>query len=122
MIDDQVPDRVGETTDATEELLYEERDGIGWVTFNRPKARNALTFAMYDGVAAIAKRPASEQPAVLVFSGAGEKAFAAGTDIAQFLDFSTEDDVFEYEQHMSDVLDALEDCPVPTIAAIRGAC
>jgi enoyl-CoA hydratase/carnithine racemase len=109
-------------SDNADELVYEEREGIGWVTFNRPKARNALTFAMYDGVAEIASRPVEDLPRVLVFTGAGDRAFAAGTDIAQFLDFHTEQDVFDYEQHMSDVLDALEDCPVPTIAAIKGAC
>ena len=40
----------------TEELLFEKRGEIGWVTFNRPKARNALTFAMYEGLAEICSR------------------------------------------------------------------
>ena len=38
---------------ATEDLIYEVRNGIGWITFNRPKARNAFTFAMYEAVAEI---------------------------------------------------------------------
>ena len=35
----------------TAELLYETRGDVGWITFNRPQARNALTFAMYEGLA-----------------------------------------------------------------------
>ena len=40
---------------STDELLYEVRDGIGWITLNRPQARNALTFAMYDRLAEICR-------------------------------------------------------------------
>ena len=47
----------------TDELLYERQDGIGRVTFNRPAARNALTFAMYERLAEIcAARPAHDPP------------------------------------------------------------
>ncbi len=38
---------------ATEDLLFELRDGIGRITFNRPQARNAFTFAMYERLAQI---------------------------------------------------------------------
>ena len=60
-----------------DELLYEAQDGIGLITFNRPQARNALTFAMYERLAEIAADPGSIR--ALVITGAGEKAFAAGT-------------------------------------------
>ena len=40
----------------TEELLYDKRGDVAWVTFNRPQARNALTFAMYQGLAEICGR------------------------------------------------------------------
>lgn len=106
---------------STDELVYRENDGIGWLTFNRPKVRNALTFSMYDGVAELCSRDVDQLPQAIVITGAGD-AFAAGTDIAQFLDFWTPEDAIAYEAHMSKVLDTLEDCPVPTIAAIRGAC
>ena len=68
-----------------DELLYETRDGIGFITLNRPQARNALTFPMYERLREIAAG-AGDDPAlkVLVITGAGEKAFAAGTDISQF--------------------------------------
>jgi enoyl-CoA hydratase/carnithine racemase len=58
----------------------------------------------------------------MLVTGAGEKAFASGTDISQFLEFRTEADVLGYEGRIERVLDALERCRVPTIAAISGAC
>ena len=67
------------------DLLYERRGDIGWVTFNRPQARNALTFAMYEGLAAIcAEANKTRDVKALVITGAGDKAFAAGTAIAGF--------------------------------------
>ena len=76
-----------------DDLLYTVQDGIGHVTFNRPQARNAMTFAMYDRLATICAE-AGQDPAMraLVLTGAGEKAFAAGTDIAQFREFHTPQD------------------------------
>lgn len=107
----------------SEEILYEVRDSIGWVTFNRPQARNALTFGMYRRLAEICKdAPERDALKAIVLCGAGEKAFAAGTDIAQFRNFSTAQDALDYEQQMDDVLGAVERCSVPTIAAIHGAC
>jgi enoyl-CoA hydratase/carnithine racemase len=107
----------------TDELLYEVRDGIGRITFNRPQARNALTFAMYERLAAICGEiDAQRQVRALVLTGAGDKAFAAGTDISQFRDFRTAEDGLAYEAKMDRVIDALERCGVPTIAAIAGAC
>ena len=106
-----------------QDLLWEVRDGIGWITFNRPAARNALTFAMYERLAELAIA-AGEDPAIraLVLRGAGEKAFAAGTDISQFRAFATPEDALAYESRLDRVLEALERCPKPTIAAIAGAC
>ena len=105
------------------ELLYEVRDGIGFVTFNRPQARNALTFAMYDGLAEICSSAGDKGEAkALVIRGAGEKAFAAGTDISQFRAFKTPQDAIDYEQHMEEVLAAVERCVLPTVAAVHGAC
>jgi enoyl-CoA hydratase/carnithine racemase len=107
----------------TEELLYETRGEAGWITFNRPAQRNALTFAMYEGVAKICSRVGqTREVKALVITGAGEKAFAAGTDIAQFLDFRDGEDGIAYERKMDRTLDVIERCPVPTVAAIAGFC
>ncbi len=107
----------------SDDLLYEMRDGIARVTFNRPQARNALTFAMYERLAAICSEIDEDRSVrVLLLSGAGERAFAAGTDIAQFRAFATAQDAIDYEARIDRVLGALERCRVPTIAAIAGAC
>ena len=106
-----------------EDLLYGVRDGIGFATLNRPQARNALTFPMYERLAALCGEIA-EDPGVraLVVTGAGDRAFAAGTDISQFRDFRTAEDALAYEARVDRVLTAIEECPKPTIAAIAGAC
>jgi enoyl-CoA hydratase/carnithine racemase len=59
---------------------------------------------------------------VLLLTGAGEKAFAAGTDISQFKAFSTAQDALNYESRIERVLCALENSRIPTIAAIAGVC
>jgi len=107
----------------TTELLHEVRDGIAYVTFNRPQARNALTFAMYERLAGICDQ-ANEDRSVraILMSGAGDKAFAAGTDISQFRAFDSEQDALDYEARIDRVMTAIERCRVPTIAAIHGAC
>ena len=107
----------------SQEVLYEIEDGVGRITFNRPEARNALTFRMYERLAEIL-REAERDPGLkaLILTGAGEQAFAAGTDISEFKSFSRAEDALNYEARMDRVLDTLERSRVPTIAAIAGAC
>ena len=108
---------------STEDLLYTVEGGIGHVTFNRPQARNAMTFAMYDRLASICEQAGSDPTMrALVITGAGDKAFASGTDISQFREFKTPQDALDYEQRIDRVLMSLERCPIPTIAVIAGAC
>jgi enoyl-CoA hydratase/carnithine racemase len=105
-------------------ILTDRSDPRIWrVTFNRPEARNAMTFPMYDRLAQLA-RDASGDDALraIVFRGAGGKAFVSGTDIAQFREFKTDADALDYEQRISTVIDALARIRVPTIAAIDGSC
>ncbi|ASJ70973.1 enoyl-CoA hydratase/isomerase family protein [Granulosicoccus antarcticus] len=106
------------------ELLFEQQSGIGIITFNRPEARNALTFGMYETLATICESILDHSVDIraLIITGAGDKAFAAGTDISQFRDFSSADDALNYERTMDRVMGVLESLPIPTIAAIRGAC
>jgi len=105
------------------DILFDLRDGIGRVTFNRPQARNAFTFAMYERLAEICAQANDDRSIkVLVFRGAGDKAFASGTDINQFRAFTTPQHALDYESRIDRVLGQLEHCRVPTIAAISGAC
>src|ERR1700743_734358 len=107
----------------TEDLLYEVGDGVARITINRPGARNAFTFEMYEQLAQTCEAVNSDDSIkVLILTGAGEKAFSAGTDISLFRDFKTPDDALGYEAFMDRVLRTLERCRVPTIAAISGAC
>lgn len=104
-------------------VLFETDGTVAVVTLNRPEARNALTFAMYERLAVICRGVDPDGPVkALVITGAGDRAFAAGTDIAQFRDFRTEADALAYEERIGDVLNAIETCAAPTIAAIAGAC
>jgi enoyl-CoA hydratase/carnithine racemase len=107
----------------TNDILYDVRDRIAYLTLNRPQARNALTFEMYEALFDITVR-VSPNPdiAALVITGAGEKAFAAGTDIAEFRSIKTPEDALNYERRIDRILGALETCPKPIIAAISGAC
>lgn len=105
------------------DVTFEVHGSIGLVTLSRPAARNAMTLGMYarlrDITAGIEPDGAIK---ALVITGAGDKAFAAGTDIAKFRDFSTPEHALDYEWTMDNVLGSIERCTVPTIAAIAGAC
>src|SRR5688572_29791392 len=71
---------------------------VGVLTFNRPHARNALTWDMYDALAETCERvDATPSLRVLVIRGAGD-AFAAGTDISQFREFTSGEDGIAYER------------------------
>jgi enoyl-CoA hydratase len=91
------------------------------VMFDRPAARNAMTWRMYEQLGEICERMRGEAGLrVAVFRGAGGKAFIAGTDIAQFQAFQTGDDGIAYERKMEGYLAALETLPMPTLAVIEG--
>ncbi len=105
------------------DILHETRGRIAWTTLNRPDQRNAMTFAMYEGlVEQAAAVTANPEIRAWVITGAGGKAFAAGTDISQFKAFKSGQDGLDYEKRIDRVLSAVEDCPKPVIAAIAGAC
>jgi enoyl-CoA hydratase/carnithine racemase len=103
------------------EVLLDREPPLAWLTFNRPGARNALTWAMYDGLIEACDRvEADPEVRVLALRGAGGQAFVAGTDITQFRDFRTAGDGVEYERRIERAIDRLEALPKPTIAAIAG--
>jgi enoyl-CoA hydratase len=108
----------------SEEILFEVKpSGIAWLIFNRPEARNAMTFGMYEKIGEICQKiDADGSVRVLILRGAGDKAFVSGTDISQFRDFRTAEQALSYEKRMDAVFDALEDVRVPTIASLQGAC
>jgi enoyl-CoA hydratase len=114
------PTRTGGPTD---ELIVERRGAVAWITFNRPQARNALTWNMYSRLEnACHEANADRTVRAVVLTGAGGQAFVAGTDIGQFRAFKTEQDALDYEARGNLVLSTLESVRVPTIAAIAGPC
>jgi enoyl-CoA hydratase len=105
------------------ELEVEQEGAVLTVLFNRPEARNAMTFAMYDGLEeACTRADADDSVRVMVLRGAGGRAFVAGTDITQFLTFTSGEDGIAYEERIERVVNRLEDVTVPTVAAIEGPC
>jgi len=105
------------------ELLIERNGPIVSVTLNRPDKRNALTFEMYAELSEYCRSAAKENDLkVIIVRGAGDKAFAAGTDISLFRDFQGAEDGLAYEKKIDTVLSDIESCPKPIIAAITGAC
>jgi enoyl-CoA hydratase len=105
------------------DMLYEVKGAVGVVTFNRPAAHNALTFEMYDRLGEIcATVPAGGSLRAIIVTGAGGRAFAAGTDISLFREFRSAADGLAYEERMERMFVKLEHCAVPTIAAIPGVC
>lgn len=106
-----------------EQVRTEVRDGVMRVMLNRPEARNAMTWAMYDGLEEAFTRADTDQDVrVVVLRSSTEQAFVAGTDISQFEAFTSGADGVEYERRMERVLDAIEGCRRPTVAAISGYC
>jgi enoyl-CoA hydratase len=95
--------------------------GIATILFDRPAARNAMTWAMYEQLGAICERLAAE-PGVRVacLRGAGGEAFVAGTDIEQFKAFKDGRDGVSYERRIDEGIARLEALPMPTVAAIEG--
>jgi enoyl-CoA hydratase/carnithine racemase len=95
--------------------------GIATVVFDRPAARNAMTWDMYQQLNQISEQLKSTPSVRLViFRGAGGQAFVAGTDIEQFKGFENGDDGVAYEQTIDECIVRLESLPMPTVAVIDG--
>jgi enoyl-CoA hydratase len=102
-------------------VRYSAADGIATLVFDRPAARNAMTWRMYDELAtALARIEADPDIAVAVLRGAGGKAFIAGTDIEQFTRFASGEDGVAYERRLDSYIAALEALRVPSIAVVEG--
>jgi enoyl-CoA hydratase len=101
--------------------VFERQERVAWVTFNRPDVRNAMTFDMYDDLHDLCEEVYRDPDVrVVVLRGAGDKSFAAGTDIRQFLAFETREDALGYEARIGRVLRRLAGVTKPTIAMVQG--
>ncbi len=103
------------------EIAAERRGSALWVTFNRPQARNAMTFAMYEALfERCEEADADASVRSLVLRGAGGKAFVAGTDIRQFASFESGEDGLRYEATIDRIVGRLEAVTKPTVALVDG--
>jgi enoyl-CoA hydratase/carnithine racemase len=106
---------------ATPETIFEIAPPFATLTFNRPEARNAMTWGMYESlVSACEAVDANGDVRVFILKGAGGKAFVSGTDISQFQAFREPKDGIEYEKRISSVLGRLARVAKPTITQVEG--
>jgi enoyl-CoA hydratase/carnithine racemase len=102
-------------------VRLEVSGAVAAVVFDRPQARNAMTWAMYEELVALCGRLAGDDAVrVVTFRGAGGQAFVAGTDIAQFAGFASGDDGVDYERRIDDCIAAVGRLPKPTVAVVEG--
>ncbi len=105
----------------TDEVLVNREGPILTLTFNRPEARNAMTWGMYEALFETCEEVDRDDAIrVFVLRGAGGKAFVAGTDISQFLNFKSAQDGIEYEQGGERRIGRLERVRKPVIGQIQG--
>jgi enoyl-CoA hydratase/carnithine racemase len=96
---------------------------IARITFDRPQARNAMTWTMYQQLGDICEQlRANPDVRCAVLRGAGGEAFVAGTDIEQFREFASGDDGVAYEKRIDQGIAKIEALPMPTLAVIEGWC
>lgn len=106
---------------SNDHVLFEIDGPLAILTFNRPEARNAMTFEMYEAlVKACDEVESNPDIRVFILRGAGGKAFVAGTDISQFSHFRTAEDGIAYETRIDKVMDRLEKLGKPTICQVQG--
>ena len=106
----------------TDKMLAEKEGGIGWITFNNPARRNAISLEMWEALTEILKDfQADDEILVIVMKGAGDKAFVSGADISQFEDKRANAKAAEeYGRISEEGKHLLESIDKPLIAMIRG--
>jgi len=109
-------------SDSNPDEVLVDRDGpVVTLTFNRPEARNAMTWSMYERLSQVCDEvDADDSVRALVLRGAGGKAFVSGTDISQFTVFTTAEEGIAYERDGDERMDRLERVAKPVIAQIEG--
>ena len=101
-------------------VLLEVKNGIGYITINRPEALNALSSQVLADLNEVLDQvEKSEEISVVIVTGAGEKAFVAGADIKE-MDLMSPIQAFEYMTFANDTFTRLSDLRQPTIAVLNG--
>ncbi len=108
----------------TDKMLAEKDNGIGWITFNNPARRNAMSMEMWEALSQIVDDfSADDSVRVVVMKGAGDKAFVSGADISQFEKVRANAEAAEEYARISDASrEKLASIQKPLIAMVRGYC
>jgi enoyl-CoA hydratase/carnithine racemase len=108
----------------TDRIIARKEGPVGWLIFNNPERRNAVSVDMWEAIPAVLSQYESDpEVRVIVLAGAGDKAFVSGADISQFeKERSSADAVQRYEELAEGAAAKLQACDKPLIAMIRGYC
>lgn len=109
---------------STDKVISRKDGNVGYVIFNNPERRNAMSLEMWEATTRLMSDYAKDDSIrVVVLSGAGDKAFVAGADISKFGDErSSEEGVKKYNDAVEAAYASVHEFPKPTIAMIRGFC
>ena len=108
----------------TPKMIAEKRDGVGWMTFNQPEKRNAVSMSMWEAVPIImAEFERDPEVRVVVMKGAGDKAFVSGADISEFGEKRNDPETVKlYNDAVARSHEAMHSLTKPLIAMVRGFC
>jgi enoyl-CoA hydratase/carnithine racemase len=108
----------------TERIIAEKQGSIGWLTFNNPARRNAISIDMWEAIPKVLDRFEQDpEIRVIVLKGEGDKAFVSGADVSQYeKDRSTAEGIQRYEEIAGRVSERLQTCDKVIVAMIRGYC
>lgn len=108
----------------TTKMIVRKENGVGWMTFNQPEKRNAVSFDMWVAIPKIiADFEADPEVRVIVMTGAGDKAFVSGADISEFEQKRGSADAVKIYNAAGDAASAaIQNATKPVIAMIRGVC
>ena len=106
----------------TEQVLVERRGAVQWITINREERRNALNEEVVRSIdGAIAEAVRGGEAKAIVLTGAGEKAFCAGADLAKNAKgFAFAVDYARPKHYIVDLFKRLQECTLPVIARVNG--
>src|SRR5690349_22540338 len=108
----------------TERIVAEKQGPIGWLTFNNPARRNAISIDMWEAIPkALDRFEQDPEVRVIVLKGQGDRAFVSGADVSQYeKQRSTAEGIQHYEEIAGRVAERLQSCDKVIIAMIRGYC
>jgi len=106
----------------TEKLIVEKKGPVGWIVFNQPEKRNAVSVDMWEAIPGVLQAYRDDpEVRVIALKGAGDKAFVSGADISQFEKQRSGPEAVQYYEEIAERAQVmLHAFPKPTVAVMRG--